>query len=39
MVNRYRSPKSGVTSFDGIRENNVNGRTTDEDGRRRTTDD
>ncbi len=36
MVDRYMSPKFGVDSFSGIRENDVYGRTTD--GRRRTTD-
>ncbi len=42
MVDRYLSPKFGINSFGGVRENDVYGRTTDgqrTDGRRRTTDD
>ncbi len=35
--NRYLSPKFGINSFSGIRENDVYGRRTT-DGRRRTTD-
>ncbi len=41
MVDRYLSPKFGINSFSGIRENDVYGRRTDgrtTDGRRRTTD-
>ncbi len=37
MVYRYLSPKFGINSFIGIRENDVYGRTTDD--RRTTTDD
>ncbi len=51
MVDMYLSPKFGINSFSGIRENDVYGRRTDgrtddgrtdgprTDGRRRTTDD
>ncbi len=35
MVDRYLSPKFGVNPFSGIRENDVYGRRTDDDGRPR----
>ncbi len=34
-MDRYMSPKFGVNSFGGIRENDVCGRRTDDDGRPR----
>ncbi len=35
MVDRYLSPKYGINSLSGIRENDVYGRTTTDDGRQR----
>ncbi len=37
MVDMYLSPRYGVDSFSGIRENGVYGRTTTDDGRQRDT--